>query len=202
MVGGIGTTDLPKIKPVEMAVIQPDGSLGPWTLTSSLSVGRANLAVVQIGTFLYAIGGQGETNVSISSIERAEIQADGTLGTWSVVSTLSAPLEQFEAVTSNGYVYVIGGTNVLNCTAKVERAAILPDGSISVVWEPLAPLNAARSWVKAIVFNGSLYVTGGFTGSGTLFNTLERATIAADESLGLWQLQAPLTNARATHGLV
>src|SRR6185437_10999915 len=115
-VGGVDLATLTVRMDVDSATVNPDGSLGPFGLVTgvTLTAVRQSASYAVIGNYLYAIGGRDDsgTNVGLTSLERAPIDPDGTLGTF--VAYPSATLSTgrgFAAVAITGTnLYVIGGS--------------------------------------------------------------------------------------------
>lgn len=161
---------------------------GVWQNTSPLTTTRGAAAVIQVGGKLYVIGGV-DGRKFISTSEYATIQPDGSLATWQKGPSLNEDRGYFGAAEYSGYVYAVGGGNGEhghNLLRSVERAKLMPDGALSAWQTEATQLNLPRRCAKVIVMNGYLYAFGGF--SGTLLDSMERAHINPDGSLGTWEL--------------
>jgi hypothetical protein len=181
-IGGIGGSS----SGVERAAINADGSLGPWQATSAMTTARAHLEAVAVGGYIYAIGGSG------SSVERAAINADGSLGSWQTMSAMTTPRGGLVAVAIGGYIYAIGGSG-----SSVERAVINPDGSLGS-WQATTSMTTPRFDLGAVTVGGYLYALGGRDSSFSIvLDSVERATVNADGSLGPWQATRAMTTTRA-----
>jgi len=92
---------------------------------------------------------------------------------------------------SGDYIYAIGGIDGVDFLTSVEYSRIKADGSLTP-WHRTAALNEARGFFDAVAYQGYLYAVGGANGpSGEhLLNTVERAPIRKDGSLGPWQREA------------
>jgi Kelch motif protein len=172
---------------------------------SALVVARYGHTTVVVGNFLYAVGGLG-TSGYLDSLERALINADGSIGNFVTVPgvTLATGRAYHTSLVVGGFLYVLGGTGASGRLGDVERATINPDGSLGIfAGVPAVVLATPREFHTAAVVGNSLYVLGGNGDAGTL-NGIERATIAPDGSLGAF---APvpgetLATARARHSSV
>jgi hypothetical protein len=194
VIGGLsasGTLDT-----VEQATVNADGTLGAFAnLGVTLATPRAFHSSVVIGSFLYVIGGASTSGV-LSSIERATINADGTLGAFATVpgAALVTARENHTNVVIGDYLYVIGGQlDATSATTSIERATINADGTLG----PFATvagnaLVTARFGHTSEVIGTSLYVIGGATAgaSGVPQNTIEQATIHSDGTLGAFSIIA------------
>lgn len=152
--------------------------------TPSLGTARVRAASVHTGAWLYVIGGADTRGEALDSIERAMINADGTLGAFQANAVgLGAAREGAAAIRVGGGVYLLGGAARGAAVRTVERAAVNTSGmldafvSLSAEAAPLA-LRTARSGLVAEVIGGYVYVFGG----GTM--DVERAPIRTDGTLG------------------
>ncbi len=89
-------------------------TLDSWQLTTPMTTQRFWHAAVVAGDYLYALGGRPAGTPSndngLATVERSQINSDGTLGSWSVLTTMmSLERYSFPAVVSNGYIYAVGG---------------------------------------------------------------------------------------------
>ena len=168
--GGADSTNAPRTS-VWTAGVLASGQLGAWTSTTALPTGRAFHASVVAtpfnsrvkGTgFLYVLGGATDAaGTPASSIYRAPLAVDGTVGAWESLGTLPAALHSMNAVIFRGEIYVAGGSTTGNApVANVYRARLDSLGAIGP-WQTLAGLPTARSYHGLTQFGGFLYVFGG-----------------------------------------
>lgn len=182
---------------VERAAINSDGSLGNFAAVSDVNLvtPRRLAASAAIGGYVYLFGGtattiSATTPTFLSSVERAKINADGTLGTFSLVPGVNLTANKAAATCTviGKYVYLIGGQGMSGVVSTVERAPINDDGSIGQFSAiPNVRLVSTRNQHAAFVFESGLYVVGGFSG-GTWLKTVERAPINADGTIGTFAL--------------
>jgi len=126
----------------------------------------------------------------LSTIERALIAPDGSLGPFEVLPniTLTTPRVDFSAAIVGQFLYVLGGqdTNVSAANLRsIERAAIQPDGSLGPFTPIAVPLSVPRSGHKSLVIGSFLYVLGGRNDASPRMemDTVERASITSDGSI-------------------
>ncbi len=190
----------------ERALIQADGTLGAWkVLTATLNVPRQSARAVATDRFLYVIGGvvvEGGQSIGVNAVERAAINADGTLSPWqTLTATLNIARGNLGVVQTAGYIYVIGGMSSEPRLVRgdVERAAIHPDGTLGP-WQTLAShLAQPRYGFAGIQAAGNLYAIGGQSAAEyqDLLPTIEVASILSDGDIGPWQtLEQPLNTPR------
>jgi len=203
IVGGVGSGG--SLNSVEAAVINADGTLGPFTIAGDVTLATARQAhtAVAIGNRLYVLGGLGIG--ALSSVEQATIGPDGLLGTFATVAgvTLTTARQGHTSAVIGNYLYVFGGFggSALN---SIERAAINTDGSLGPFMTVSGvSLAAARYGHTTTIVGNKLYIIGG-AGSGGTLRDVEQATINADGSLGPFEAAAGvmLSAARTTHSAV
>ncbi|MGE3544878.1 MAG: hypothetical protein AB7L28_13145 [Kofleriaceae bacterium] len=155
----------------------------------SFAVPRAGTGCVVAGRYVYAIGGH-NGSASLGTVERALINADGTLGAFTALTepALLQGRDNHATIVIGDRVYVIGGHRASNGLTSVEQSTIQPDGS-------LGPFAASSSLVQgrlgpmAVVIGSWLYVLGGQAATtGVELASIERAAIHVDGSLGPFAL--------------
>jgi hypothetical protein len=198
VIGGMDNNDQ-YVAQVEYAPINADGSLGTWQSTAALSEPRFYLASVIVANYLYAIGGangqRGQSNIPSATVERAPIQADGSLGAWRRVSYLATPRRGLQAAVYRNHLYAIGGYNG-GFLKSVERADLGSDGTLSP-WR-LDPEQAIvdRYIHSATQLGDNLYLLGGHEQSSKTvsYGDVEMSHIAADGTLRPWEIQKTILN--------
>jgi hypothetical protein len=194
LVGGIDLATLTSRLDVAVATVQPDGSLGPFSIATgaTLTVARIGSSVAVIGDYLFVIGGQDPTNNnnSFTSIERAPIGADGTLGAFTTYTPASLANGRYLAapIILGSTLYVMGGLNAGAPISTFDQAMVDASGSISFfIRAPSTTFTVPHSDFSAAVLGANVWVFGGFsTGAngGTSIKVVERATFQSDGSLG------------------
>jgi uncharacterized repeat protein (TIGR01451 family) len=221
-IGGHDMANEQTLDTVERAAIQLDGSLGAWeVMAETLNAPRAFLDTVMLdvgGTdYIYAVGGgQGYSattvysdvaHVDLDTIERAPVNADGTVGPWeTLTSTLVVTRSELSVVSDGDYLYAIGGTNWDsylypdrhggdNPLQSVEYAAINADGTLGA-FTTTTPLRETRNTADAVIVEGDgtsyIELIGGRTGGNNDRAFGERAEINADGTLGPWSISERL----------
>lgn len=182
------------LQPFESPFAQSNGQ----RQRAQLAVPRAGHTAVAIGNYMYAIGGT-SLGSYLSSVERALINADGSLGMFNVMQdvTLTAPRAGQVSAVIGSWLYILGGANDTGILNSVERAPIGADGSLGAFAAVDAPLTGARSAATAEIIGKWLYLIGGNGVTGSV----ERAPINPDGSLGSFEAiaNAKLSIARAGH---
>lgn len=178
-----------------------------WRDASTLQGPRAGAATVVVNGYIYVIGGvNGRNFVRLS--EYAKINDDGSLSPWKETSLLNEERGFIDAVTKDGYIYVVGGgngPNGKNLLRTVERAKVNEDGSLSQ-WQTMqSGMVMPRRCSKTVIKGNFLYALGGF--AGALLDNVERAEILSNGELGPWTIEnATMTipryvnSVKASHG--
>ncbi len=157
-----------------------------WKPLNSLSVQRQGLAAVEVNGFIYAMGGAAGTTF-LNTTEYAKIQENGSLGPWKPGPPMNEARGYFGAVVQDDFIYVIGGGNgeagkVLLRT--VERARVLPDGSLSP-WETEPHVMVMpRRCSKVVLIDRTIYAVGGF--GGDMLDSVEHAKIKPEGGTEEW----------------
>ncbi len=183
---GAGTT----LSSVEYATIAPNGLLSAWQFTVPLNVPRALTTAAATATHVYVIGGaQSWTliGLELASVEYAPILPDGSLGSWSLTSPLTANRANAVALVHGNFLYVVGGYGNGQLDT-IERAEILSDGTLGP-WSVLpSRLTVPRERPGAAIAASMMVVMGGFSAaSGGIVKTTEFAPVLLDGSVGGWQ---------------
>jgi hypothetical protein len=169
---------------VECAIINADGTLGAFYNRATLQTARSGHRSVIIGNYLYVLGGRGSNYAYLNSVERALINADGTLGAFTDAGvTLQTGRDGHSSVVIGDYLYVLGGYGNFSYQASVERAPINPDGTLGAFTTTAVTLQTARALHGSVIIGDKLYLLGG-SGSAGALSSIERATIHADGTLG------------------
>lgn len=138
---------------------------------------------------VYAVGGC--TNYYGSPLSTAEAYNPST-NTWETITT-NMPLARCytTAVALNNDIYQIGGYNA-GYVATVYKYNIT-----NQTWTSVAPLKGTRGGASATVWDGKIYVGGGY-GSGGYYNTFE----VYDPDLDTWEYIPSMTTKRTGLGVV
>ncbi len=157
---------------VYSAKVNSDGTVGTWNTLASLPTTHVRFeATVATNGYLYELGGTNGTPTDQSTVQYAQINPNGTLGTWTTNATpLTALTSHAAAVAANGYIYVIGGNTAGGTTGStiVYYGKVNADGSVSS-WTTGGALTAADRDATAVYATGYIIVMGG--GNGTTAST-------------------------------
>ena len=193
IVGGIDGNDR-YVHTVEFAQIQSDGALGPWQVGSDINEGRFYNAVVAANGYLYTLGGgsgeRGHENYPLDSVERAQINSDGSLGEWEVISHMNTARRGLKAVIHHNTLYAIGGYDG-QFLKSIERATLNEDGSLGE-WRMEQHESIIDRYIhSAAIHDDTLYLLGGHMRDPTKasYGDVESSRIQSDHSLSAWQIE-------------
>jgi hypothetical protein len=139
---------------------------------------------------MYVVGGYDGNFPRSDAVFYAQINSDGTLGTW---ATSSNPIPQavygmgFSAY--NGYLYVAGGLTMTADIDSVYYAPINSDGSTGAWVTSSNSMPQARANTTSVVHNGYWYLIGGQQANNALDDVLY-APLNADGSVGAWTISS------------
>ncbi|GAC1386779.1 MAG: hypothetical protein NVS1B7_7230 [Candidatus Saccharimonadales bacterium] len=200
---------------VEVAVINQDGSLGPWVVTTGFVQGVNGLQAVAYNGYLYHMGGEFyDANTLIDNwyniVEYAPINsADGTVGAWTATTGFTTGRAFFQATTYNGFIYTIGGYSGTAYLNDVQYAPIATNGTIGA-WTATTSFAVPRDHHASVIHNNILYVTGGrhatsdtaCTAIASLYcSDVQYATVNANGTIGAWTATTSFTTTRSGHGV-
>ncbi len=98
---------------IERTRMNPDGSLEPWVPVAPTGINHRGGALAVFQGSLLVLGGSGgvyPNTYSLTSVERADIRADGSLGPWTSAPSLLTSRSGFSVVASSEWLYAIGST--------------------------------------------------------------------------------------------
>ena len=149
--------------------INTNGTLaGSWTTGTTLSTVRYESPAALMNGYIYVVGGLTTSVTQLASIEYAKINDDGSLSSWTTASVSLPAARASAAVAANkGYLYVSGGQTTGNgLLATTVYTTGNPDGSLNS-WSPSSQTlsNARYLLSAAAIYNGNIYITGGYDSS-------------------------------------
>jgi hypothetical protein len=173
------------------------GTAGSWaTNSTSLGTAIASGGTVAYNGYLYVLGGS-SSGTPVNTVQYAPINANGTLGTWQTTTSLGTARAGFSTVAYNGYLYILGGFDSTSTAfSDVQYAPINANGTIGA-WQATTSFATPRAYFGATVYDGYLYILGGYDSTPTVFSDVQYAPINANGTLGTWQTTTSLGTARA-----
>jgi len=194
--GGQGDHGKILLDSIERAEIQPDGTLGRWSTEQfRLNTKRRCTKVAVIGNHLYVFGGFG--GILLDSVERAEILPDGSLDEWAVLTDTMNVARYIHGVKKvHNRVYMIGGHDKEKGVGitDVEWSQEDSEGWLEP-WQSSRELQTGRYGLATMQQGDYLYAIGGLDGAAYL-DSVEKAKIMEDGSLGAWAFTTPIQSQR------
>lgn len=200
-----GLIDAGSLGQVEYVRINPDGSLGAWAATTAYTPTRYGARATAVDGYLYLTGGiMGDTYHNTT--QYASVNADGTLGIWRNTGNITSPRAHGGIATHQGRIYMIGGTSGSdgsNTVDTTEFTTLRPPG-YTTPYTATTSYTTARARFASTVYNGFLYVSGGFNNDAmsAVTNTTRYAALNANGTTGTWQTGTALPVSRYGHGMV
>jgi len=166
-----------------------------FKVTTPLNTGRQMYGSVVVGDYLYMISGNMDPDIFTTSVEKAKINPDGTIGAWQQTTPLPSPRSYINNTTLylNGVIYIVQG---LNGNSNSKHRTILwsrpgQDGHLAT-WRESEPCPGdGVSCSVAVATPGFIHLIGGSIGGSKPIDTVWSAQIGQDDSIVKWE-QGPL----------
>lgn len=199
VIGGRGDPsgfDIDNYSSTRYAKLNANGDIGVWSSATTLPTPRIHFGMAIYNNKMYLVGGYwydnsppgAATQVFVDNIISADINSDGSLGSWTTNVASVDGLNGGRAEIYGGYMYVLR-------SADIQYAPISLNGQVGSFQATTAPPDYG-SHAALAVYNGYLYKYGGGTG-GTDLNTAYYASINRAGSLGTFGAE---TNYEPTAG--
>jgi hypothetical protein len=149
VLGGSAEGSVAYLNDVLVASAKDDGTLTPWTQVAPFVTTRHGHRSVAANGRVYVLGGISGSGAYLDDVQVAEMNADGTLVSWSMATSFHGGREAFGCVLFNNRVYIVGGRGIVDAKATVlgdaQFATIQPDGTLGPWTEGIA-LPAGRAF--------------------------------------------------------
>lgn len=183
--GGVLTNAVVATQTIYTATLAADGTPSAWTVAGSLPGAVYSPAVFMTKNRLFLMGGSNGTNY-LNTILSAPINADGTIGSWSNYGTFPEPIFDATVVATNNRVHILGFTTSNGTKSdRTYSAAINVDGTIGS-WTAGTTLPYGLAAGSPILTSSYIYLIGGIKTGSFYTNTVFRAPVNADGSIGTW----------------
>ena len=152
---------------------------------ATMAVPRFDTIAVQLGSWVYILGGQSDIGSAAqchNEIQRASLDANGNLSSFSQVGTLPNPLCGPATYVTNNTLYVLGGLTAINnpgnpiATDAVLEAAIAADGTLSAFASSSAKLSYPVGSAGSATLGKTVYLFNGFKGSTGATTSIQAIT--------------------------
>jgi len=179
------------VKSVMKALVNPDGTLGPWQETTPLPENRSYISnsTLAMNDIVYVVMGKdGQKNLPTKTIYWTRPLPNGHLEPWRE----SAPypgegLQMVTAVATPGYINIIGGLDINKAVRpEVWSARIGADGAIEG-WEQGPALPIGLYFHASGVAGGRVWVWAGYQSYGAGLNEkVYSAPVLSAGKIGSW----------------
>jgi N-acetylneuraminic acid mutarotase len=155
---------------------------GVWSLTS-FPIQLSLASSVVNNNYVYVIGGTSAGN-NKKTVYYAQLDSSGSVGTWNTTTEFPFTVAYHSSVVHNNFIYVFSGFIGSPLSTSIYYAQINNDGTIGQWVDSTTKLPAARGTASAIVNNGYVYIIGGYNSGYGLTNTVFRAKLNSNGSIG------------------
>lgn len=179
------------------AKLNSNGTMGSWIPGTNLGTARHSHQATAYNGYAYVTAGNTALASYTGSIEKAAINANGSLGAWSSVgnSTLSPTRGEHIMRIYNGFMYATNGTPTSGNRETVQFAPVNSDGTIGAwIATTVIPGSGVNATYRSssVIHNGYWYMVGGCdgscsTGAGSGQRKVMAAPVYASGHVGDWQ---------------
>lgn len=175
------------VNSVYLGILNAQGIVTAWASQSSLPHGSGVGASVIVGDRIYYAGGFTSGSM-YDDVYSAPINADGTLGSWSLAGQLPVQMFGFGMVEYQNHIILVGGYTPSGFSNKVYAAGVNSDGTLSAFTETSTlPEPVYRGQIIRV--GSTVLSVGGNIPSG---NKVFYAELHADGSVSNWQTSSHL----------
>lgn len=121
LLGGVGLYSTPTAV-IFKAAINSDGTLGTWATSGSIPLAIDFSQAVIVDGFVYLFGGH-YSGSPTANVYRAPVATDGTIGSWTQITSLIQAKELTQAIITSSKIYLLGGFTGTACTDSVQAAS-------------------------------------------------------------------------------
>ena len=186
---------------VQYACPSSNGTISAWYNGPALSVATTDTAVTSYGGYIYGVGGWTTAVTAATQFSLVNNGGSGALSSINTGTLMPDNNYNMGAVAYNGYVYLLGGsTGSTPYLSTVRYMKIGVDGSVSSTWLTTTPLYTTLYDLRAVAYNGYMYILGG--NDGTIRrNDVYYAPINSDGTLGSWTATSSFQVGRVSMGV-
>lgn len=134
------------------APINATGTIGTMTTDADGFQVRSYYGLAAYNGYLYTVGGDTADNTQSTSVQKTQIQTDGSVGAWSNETSLPVATRDLQVVAYNGYLYAYISNSGLYSTA------INSNGTLGASWVNQINGTTAAGNSNMIIDRGHVYV--------------------------------------------
>jgi hypothetical protein len=198
---------------VQYACPNADGTISTWYNAPNLSVATADLGATSYNGYIYGVGGWSTSARATTQFGFVDNGGSGSASAWGATTSFITARRGHATLAYNNHMYVLGGRTPSTYLGDVQYASLGDDGTLSA-WHYthnstddgttfVAGFPTARDYFSAAVYNGYMYIAGGYNGSYQ--NDVQYAPINSDGTLGNWvtaNTSTSFTTARDGHSMI
>ena len=196
-----GNTYSSIVADVWCAFVGRDGALADWQPEPAMPYGVAGSGLVVTDDLVVLVSGRDADFENTARVLVGHPDPANQLDLWLEAAPFPAPVFHLTAERVGDWIYAVGGTTGTDAVDAVWRARLGPGGPQA--WEPARDLPDPRSHHASFVHDGSIYVTGGMSGSptGDVLDRRDviRAEVLPDGSLSPWTVVSETDSTRLAH---
>lgn len=160
-----------------------------WARKGDMPTGRCSLGVVEVNGKIYAIGGEGDNQIS-NIVEEYDPETD----TWIKKADMPTKRKTLGTAEVNGKIYAIGGYNF-----KDEELTTVEEYDPETdTWTKKADMPTKRDGLGVIEANGKIYAIGGYNNEEGYLSIVEEY----DPKTDTWAKKADMFSKRDGFGVV
>jgi hypothetical protein len=196
---------------VQFATISSTGTLGAWTSTTSMPTGAYGHALFFDKGYLYTSSGKTGTAAFLNSTSFAKLSANGTVASdsgcgaaWCTTQQTPVARGASAYASFDGALLMVGGQTANTTAVTAAYSAATNNGGSGRIafMSPFSSLPAVREGLKSVVYNGYIYVAGGYDGTSYATNVWY-ALLPTDGTVPTsWSSATSLPNAVTGFGFV
>ncbi|XP_028292565.1 kelch-like protein 23 [Gouania willdenowi] len=158
-----------------------------WSPVAKIIQGVGNATACVVRDRIYVTGGHYGYRGTCTYEKIQMYKAD--INEWSIITTSPHPEYGLASVSLNNKLYLVGGQTTMADCYDTERDE----------WKQISGMKERRMECGAVVINGCIHVTGGYSYSkGTYLESIEKY----DPELDTWQIIGALPSPTRSHGCV
>lgn len=194
VIGGVNHVDEPESAPDVTLVFDPRAADpgDAWKPGPRIGSPHVFAGAAAVGERIYVIGGADEQGAPAATSG----VLDTTTGAWLELPPMPTPRSRLAVVALNGDLYAIGGLGPLDGRPNRNLAIVEKFDPETGAWSRCPALLQGRHACAAAVFDGCIYVAGGYVGAG---HDATASVEKVDLESGKWVNVAPMTQPRAFH---
>ncbi|HET7320083.1 MAG TPA: hypothetical protein VFI84_00680 [Candidatus Saccharimonadales bacterium] len=171
------------------------GSLGKYNSlqltttqqSNAFTTARWEHTSIAYNGYLYIIGGCSDSGCGVfnNDIQYCAFSSSGSVGGCTrQTSAFTSARGGHTSVVYNGYLYIIGGNAGGTLQNDIQYCPLNTNGSVGACTQQTNAFTTARWEFASVVYNGYLYIVGGYGSGGVIQNDIQYCPLNANGSVG------------------